>query len=506
MRRGARYLIWVTVALVVSGCGDAVRLAARYRAEQMTHGAERAEREARLGQARPDSATLLRLRDNYLAVRRAIPPPYRRPSDAPGALVPLTLLRAVGAAELQGVRLALQAGRADLALEQAEWLSAHAEGDILTRRKADFAAMGALRQLGRFDETIARMHQMLERYQLFAPQAGGEEDAMLSVPELMVNLRREQGDEAGAAKELEYSVAYYQKTLREARPPALEAQVRSLLTRAYLEQGNTTAALAELSALDKLAASTPEFKSIEPEVHYSRARIRSLVDKTPDEAIRLLDRVAADYPTSPFGARALLESAVLNERHKRVEPALDRYRAVLNLYPSDLRVAPVALFRQAMLEEQRGNWDDAKPMLESIPVKYPASKAAAEAPITIALRYAAKRDKPAAMAALSRAIQTYDELISIDSTSVFTTLYRWNKLRCQVPLGKWQDGLHTVDEMLVKDKGHPYTAQALIEASRIAKSHGQPERGAVYLQRYLEDYPKSPLADRVRKEREAMLR
>ena len=75
-----------------------------------------------------------------------------------------------------------------------------------------------------------------------------------------------------------------------------------------------------------------------------------------------------------------------------------------------------------------------------------------------------------------------------------------------LPLGKWQDGLQTVDEMLVKDKGHPYTAQALIEAARIAKSHGQPDRGAVYLQRYLEDYPNSPFADRIRKEREEMLK
>ena len=506
MRGRMKFLVGVLIALVLSGCGDAARLAARYRAEQMTYEAERAEREARLGRARPDSATLLRLRDNYAAVRRTFPPPYRKPSDKPGAAVAVSLLRAVGKAELSAVRLALQARRPDLALEQAEWLSEHSEGDTLTRRQADFAAMGALRELGRVDDAIARMHTMLERYKLLSPQVGGQEDAMLSIPELMVNIRREQGDDDGAAKELEYSIAYYKKALSERNPPALETQLRSLLVRAYLEQGNTNAALGELATLDALAGSNPEFKGIEPEVRYSRARIRSLVDKTPDEAIRLLDRVAADYPTSPFGAKALLESAVLNERHKRIQPALERYVAVTNLYPSDLRVAPVALFRQAMLAEQSGNWDEAKRTLESIPVKYPASKAAAEAPITIALRYAVKKDKAAAMGALSRAIVTYDELIARDSTSVFTTLYRWNKLRCQLPLGKWQDGLQTVDEMLVKDKGHPYTAQALIEAARIAKSHGQPDRGAVYLQRYLDDFPKSPLADRVRKEREAMLR
>ena len=505
MRRVAMIGAWLAALLVVAGCGDASRLAARYRAEWMTYEAQRAERVALLGQAHPDSATLLRLRENYMAVRVAIPPPYRKPSDKPGGGVGVSLLRAVGKAELSGVRLALLAGRPELALEQAQWLSEHAEGDPFIQRKADFATMGALRAERRVDEAIARMHLMLERYKPLAPEGPGQEDAILSVPDLMMNLRREQGDEAGAAKELEYGIQYYKRVLSGPTEPAIQAQVRSLLVRAYLEQQNTTAALDELAALDKLASTNPAYKALEPEVHYSRARIRSLIDKTPDEAIRQLDVVAAQYPTSPFGARALLESAVLNERHKRFEPALDRYHAVLRLYANDLRVAPMALYRQAMLEEQSGKWDDAKRSLESIPVKYPSSQAAAEAPMTIALRYAARNDKPAALAALQRAILTYDELIARDSTAAMTTVYRWNKLRCQLPLGKWQDGLKTVDEMLVKDKGHPYTAQALIEAARIAKSHGQPDRGAVYLQRYLEDFPNSPLADRVRKEREALL-
>lgn len=506
MRLRTMHAVLAAAALVVSGCGDAGRLASRYRAEQMTYEADRAEREARLGQARPDSMTLLRLANNYAAIRQAIPPPYRKPGDIPGSAVAVSLLRAVGKAELNAVRLVLQAKRPDLALEHSDWLSEHSEGDTLTRRQADFAAVGALRAMGRNDDAIERMHLMLERYKLLEPKEGDQEDAMLSIPELMVNTRREQGDEEAAAKELDYSIAYYVKTLQEPNTPGLEAQLRSLLVRAYLEKGNTDGALAELASLDKLAASNPKFKAIEPEVRYSRARIQSRIDKSPDEAIRQLDRVASDYPTSRFAARALLESAVLNERNKRIEPALDRYRAVVRMYPADLGVAPVALFRIGMLEEQGGKWDDAKRTLESIPVKYPASKAAAEAPLTIAMRYAARKDKPAALSALSRAIVTYDELISRDSTSVFTTLFRWNKLRCQLPLGKWQDGLQTVDEMLVKDKGHPYTAQALIEAARIAKAHGQPDRGAVYLQRFLEDYPNSPVADRVRKEREEMLK
>ena len=156
MKRYPAHVALLAAALVVSGCGDVDRLAKRYRAEQMTYEAERSEREARLSQARPDSATLLMLRENYAAVRHAIPPPYRKPSDRPGAAVPVSLLRAVGKAELAAVRLAIQAHRPELALEQAEWLSEHSEGDTLTRRQADFAAMGALSEMGRIDDAIAR--------------------------------------------------------------------------------------------------------------------------------------------------------------------------------------------------------------------------------------------------------------------------------------------------------------------------------------------------------------
>ncbi|HKQ20307.1 MAG TPA: tetratricopeptide repeat protein, partial [Candidatus Eisenbacteria bacterium] len=288
-------------------------------------------------------------------------------------------------------------------------------------------------------------------------------------------------------------------------PPALEAQVRARLVRAYVEQGNTTAALSELNAIDAIVGTHPEYKSIKPEVDYSRAKIRSVTDRTPQAAVALLDRVAAQYPTSAFGARALLEAGVLLERHKLREDALERYRAVGRLYSGDPRVGPVALFRQAMLEEQTGNWDGAKRTLETIPVKYPASQAAAEAPITVALRYLARKDRPAALAALSRAIVTYQELIAQDTTSAFTTAFRWNMLRCQLPLGKWEDALRTIDEMSAKDKGHPYTAQALLEGARVAKGNRLPDRAAAYLKRYLDDYPSSPLATQVRSEREKLL-
>ncbi|HKQ19166.1 MAG TPA: hypothetical protein VJW75_05405, partial [Candidatus Eisenbacteria bacterium] len=164
MKRLAGWIALLVLTAAVSGCGEAGSRAARYRAEKMMFDAARSEAEARLGRSRPDTTALLRVRGNFAAVRIAIPPPYIRSKSKDGFAAGVELLRTVGRAELSAARLAMEAGRPDLALEHAEWLSANSEGDTLSRRQADFAAVGALRQARRTEEAIARMHAMLERY------------------------------------------------------------------------------------------------------------------------------------------------------------------------------------------------------------------------------------------------------------------------------------------------------------------------------------------------------
>jgi outer membrane protein assembly factor BamD (BamD/ComL family) len=178
----------------------------------------------------------------------------------------------------------------------------------------------------------------------------------------------------------------------------------------------------------------------------------------------------------------------------------------VELYPRNLDVAPAALFREAMLEEQTGAWGQAKATLESIPVKYPRTQAAVEAPITIAMRYAARGDQPAAMTALARAITVYENMIAADSTSAFAPLCRYNIIRGHLVLKEWDKALAAVDDMAAHHPRNPYTAQALLDGARVAAANRQRDRAAGYLQQFMENFPNSPALAQVREQKEALMR
>jgi TolA-binding protein len=494
-------------ALLVAGCGAADRAAERYRAEQMAYSAQRAEREVSLGGRNTDSTALLDLRRGYMRMREIGHPPYLSGSTPRERSLGRDVLQLIASGEEQASRLALMARRPDLALENSRWIQEHAEGDLGVERQADFVAIGALRMSGRADEAVERLRGMLRRYEPAPPPRGTSlEDPILALPEMIVMIRREQGDEAAAAREIDAGLAYYEELLRRPREPMLESLIRARMVRSDLELKRGAAALEQVNALERLVAAHPELRPLEPEIRYSRAKIRAMTESDRSEAIVMLDRFAVDYPKHNLAPRAIFDAAVFLEDGKRYLDALARYRKVVAIYPRNEELAPVALFREAMLEERTGDWEQAKATLESVPVKYPRSQAAVEAPFAIAQRYYARGEKDAAKAALARAIVTYQQMISKDASSAFAAACRYNILRGQFSLGEWDKALTTIDDMVANNPRHPYTAQALLEGSKVAAANRQKDRAAGYLQQYLENFPNSPLAAQVRAQKEKLLK
>jgi TolA-binding protein len=504
--RARPFLTLLIAAALASGCGSADRRAERYRIEQAVYQAKKAETEAFLGRSRPDSVGLLRLRQEYLRVRGAARPPFLRGAD-PERAIGREALQLVAAAQTQAARFASMANRPDLALEDGRWLEQHAEGDVMTMRQADFVAAGTLRALGRTDDAIERMRGMLRRYEPLPPPKGtSQEDEILGVPELMAQLRRERGDEAGAQRELDYGIGYFKGLLEKPRDPMLEALIRARIVRADLELQRAPDALDQLTTLEKVVAAHPELSALTPELRYSRAKIELMSHPTDPRGIAMLDAFARAFPKHHLAPRALFDAAVYREGNKQFPAALATYRQVVELYPRNLDVAPAALFREAMLEEQTGAWGQAKATLESIPVKYPRTQAAVEAPITIAMRYAARGDQPAAMTALARAITVYENMIAADSTSAFAPLCRYNIIRGHLVLKEWDKALAAVDDMAAHHPRNPYTAQALLDGARVAAANRQRDRAAGYLQQFMENFPNSPALAQVREQKEALMR
>ncbi|HEX7077677.1 MAG TPA: tetratricopeptide repeat protein [Candidatus Eisenbacteria bacterium] len=489
----------LTAALAAAGCGGVGTMATRYSAEKRYWNAQRDEQKARLA-ARPDSTTLLRLREGYRGVRSSVSLPPQPAASGPAAIEYRGLFRTLANAEMQAARLALEARRPDLALEDAQWILGHAGTDTTAARQADFIVVGCYRTVGRYDDAIAAIHEMLKKYPPQPAEKPGGEDAILSLPNAPVEIRRQLGDADGMKREEAAAVEYYRGLLQRPQPLELEARIRARYVRALLAQGDAPASLREAQALEDLVGRHAELKSFEPDVHYVNAKVHAVTDKDHTAAISLLERVATDYPTANVAGPALFESAALLEDQKKFDLAKQRYKDAAARYPGNLDVAPVSLYRQAMLEDRTGNWPIAKAILEALPLKYPGTQASAEAPLAIAQRYARVGDRAAMNVALQKAVEVYRTLAARDSSGAAGAVYRWNILKCQLNLQDWQGALQAVDELVAHNPGHPFTAQALLEGAKVAQAQKLVDRAAGYLQRFLQDYPNSPAAAKVRED------
>jgi len=493
-----RILAAAVCLLLFSGCAKLEGMATRYRAERMVWQAQREETRLKVGKTAPDSATLLRIRAAYTGLRATFHPPFVQGSGKDVERLRVDIARQVGGAELTAARASLAANRPDLGLESARWVASIAEADTGLGRQAGFATAMALRQFRRYDEAVATLRGMLDRYPPIAPPSLDREDEILGIPDAIISLRSEMGDSVGARKEQGNAIAYYRRVLAGNPPPMLEAQVRARISRTLLEMGDANSAYAEVSTLRKLVSTTPALKSLEAELLYTEARIRGMQHDYAG-AIQRYDSVVKTYPDSPYAARALLDAAVISERVNDNAGAIARYRAILDRPNADPGVGAVASYRMAMVKEQMGNWAEAKQLLEQIPLQFPRSRAAIEAPVAIVEHYLRLREPDAAKAALVKSIETYRKLIAKDTSSVYGAVYRWNILRAYTALRQWRDALATVNQMAEKDRGAPIVAEALFEGAQIAQMLKDNALSERYLQQILVDYPESPRAAAVRK-------
>jgi TolA-binding protein len=477
-------------ALALAGCGEMGRQADLYRMQRAIWDANKADATLRLGGAHPDSGSLLAIRERLI---RAVEGAGLRPAaGAPRSALETRILRIAGRAEIAAARLALEARRPDLALERCRAFAAIAEGDTAATRQTDIVITGALRALGRHEEAIEAMKAILVRYPPRAPDSTGVEDFVLTIPEAIRQLRRDLGDEAGAARELEAAERYYEGLLLGGGlDPRLEAQIRTRLVRTNLLRGNNERALAGLESLEALVVKDPALSNLIPEVRYTRAKLNAASGRDLAENIANLERIALDFPASPAAAMALFDAAGLYERLNRADDAIRAYEAVASRYPASRDMAASANARVAYLEERRGNWPAARSILETLPTKFPRTIAAAEAPMMIVDHYARRGDADGFKSSLRRGVELYDQMIGNDSTSAVTAHLRWNKFRCLAGLDDTQAAFRVVDVMVRQHPENPRTAAALFTAANLADKKGLKPISTAYYRQLVQSFPDS---------------
>jgi tetratricopeptide (TPR) repeat protein len=485
--------------LALTGCGNLGTLTLRYRAEKALWEAQREEARLKLAAGeRPDSASLNQLKERYSSLKKRFPIPPQAPPGSRAELIRVDIIRILGDAELSCARLEMMARRPEDALDRARWVATTAGRDSFLSREAELRAVDALQALGRYDESVAAMWAMVDRYPPVPPRTTKEEDPILKMPAMITLLHMQLGDSAAARQDRRRAMGYYARLLAQRPTPLLEAQVRTLAVETQLELGERQGALETLAAFERLIASTPELKPRQAEVLYAKGSVQAMPGGDPRTALATYDQVAKQFPESPYAARALMESGVLLEREEKLRDALARYRLTLEKFPKDPDAGPIALFRSAMLKDRLDDWGGAKQDLEAIPTRFPQSRGALEAPLAIVSHYQRTREGAAMKAALLRAVEIYRGMIARDSTSLGNAAVRWNIARCFAALDRPKDALDTIDEMSVKDRRSPLTALAFQQGADLAAKTGDPARARAYLERFLLYFPSAPDAPKVR--------
>ncbi|HSQ59217.1 MAG TPA: tetratricopeptide repeat protein [Acidobacteriota bacterium] len=502
MRRPAalRWIGGAALAALLVGCGDARELSLLYRCEMIYYKARKAEEALRLGGARPDTTALASLRNRYLAVRKVAPGPYRVEGDSAQRERTAGILRVVGVAETQAARIALEMRRPDLTLASAGWLKEQAGADSAATRQAAFMTVAALQGLRRFDDAVAEMKSILRRYPPQVTASVEDEDPVLGLPQAIVDLKENLADEAGAARERREAQDYFQGLLSRRQPPLLEVQIRTRLLRTLLDLEQPSRALEQANTLERLIAGTPSLRPHLGEIQFAKGKILTVIQRDPSDGIDLLERVATDFPGSPIAPRAIYEAGLAYEGSGRFPEAIAHYETVLERFPEAPDVAPLSMYRLALVQDRVGDWGKAKRTLEALPIRFPRSQAAAEAPTAVIQHYLRENQKTAAKMYLPRAYEQYRSLATTDSTGRYAPLFRLKMFQV-ASMREDSTAMYSVaEEMLRRDPRHPYTAQILIGAARAAAERGNPTRSARYWRRFLQEFPYSPLAEGAKRE------
>ena len=489
--RALRTMAALGAALLVAGCSNSGPIRSRYTAERSYWSASRAEVATRMLGERPDSLVLLALRDVYRGVGSGVDLATFPVRTETQRAIRRDVKHVLASANLDAGRIALDANRLDLALEDCDRARGLADEDSFLRKTTDFFKVEALRDSRRDEEAVAAMQQILDQYQPVIPKDGIGEDPVLALPEAIVAILDEMGDGDRAARAIQEAEAYYRAQLQREWMPESEAGIRARLVRLELEERDWDAALSDLKRLQALAQSTPSLGQHEAEIHYFEATIKAkkLEGSDPSAAVAPLDEVVMQYPQSPFAARAAHDAGLMLEDHGRKREALERYRIISERFGDNGDVAPDAAYRRALLEDQMGDWVHSKNLLEMIPIRYPESQAALDAPMAVVRHYEAAGESDAVRASLRKAAGTYQGLIVSRSKSPFRGGYRWCLAQVQFQQGQWNAGLSTIDAMAAGDPGHPLTSQGLLQAAKVAEAHDQKDRAAGYLKLYLSLHP-----------------
>lgn len=190
--------------------------------------------------------------------------------------------------------------------------------------------------------------------------------------------------------------------------PTLRARMSWLQARLALDSGQPVAALAQATALITVNPALPA--PLATEISSLASLVAAQAEfalNHPDSALAILTRLRASFPKTDAAVYSIIAEADYHISKDRIVEAQTRLRDLADTYP-DTPYAPFALYRAALLAEQRGqesSYREANSLIEKLILSYPRSD----------LVFYARLHQGSLLVRLnyfSLAEQTYEELIN----------------------------------------------------------------------------------------------
>ncbi|MBD3336053.1 MAG: tetratricopeptide repeat protein [Candidatus Eisenbacteria bacterium] len=435
-----------------------------------------------------------------LAAELPAPDPTRTAKPDDPTLTRLYRLRA--AAQLEGARWLIAAGRDSTALEMIERTCREYTWNPRVTAEAYRNRFLLLERMGDPRAYAQAVEEMLAAVDLSAP--GVEPPApLLQSLRRSARLFQVHGDPDRAGIQRQAAREELKRLLARGLTGSPRILAHTELALLALEGNNTGEALEHYQAALDMSRGT----QWEPSLRFALANFHLGDPGQPEEAVEGFKQLARRHPESPLSARGLLMAGAT----LRSMGAYEEARRVLawadSLAARDRELHASIVFEQGLVEEDRGDWSSALSLYRQAAVDAPRSRAALNAPLQIAQHHLRDGDRQAAESVLRRSIRDYDRLIEQEEESQVVLLAMEMRSQARILLEDWPAAVEGLLELARRAPRSEFAPLALAEAARLSEQKlERPEQTRQIWRRLLERYPGTPLAAIAARELEAETR
>jgi tetratricopeptide (TPR) repeat protein len=457
-------LLLIAALLLAASCGTDREVGQRYRAER---DLSRANWEYRELSIRPDRVT----DDDWTALARhyeSIADKYAGTPDVRAAGTPK------GDAQTVAARALFAAAQIHAALRDSNRVEA-----LYERMAQDFGQLPAVAAEVAMIRggTAERRGDLLAAADLYQsavdrvePQAGaaGVAGMVLDLPLRIARLRTQGA--LGPAKEAPYAAAraYYERQARDNTDALVRTDARVDLAEIAADFGRWDEAIAILRDLETQLRETKDPPRSPCEMRFAVYGVQSRAGLDLAFTKQTLTSLLDDYPDCELASQVLLALASNANRRGQVDEALGYLDRIVNEHRADPQTASQSLLGRGRLLESNGRWQEALDTYRSIPIQFPVSEGALQAPLEIVLHYARAGDDEAAKAALSQAESDYQDFIVRYPPGSLTEIAREHLAQTLMLQDKFDPAIMELIKLGDALTGTPKGASSLLTAARIA--------------------------------------